>query len=143
MLNTSLDHNNIERFDIANKILKNTSYEYLQVFIQNYIHTIQSGNIYQVDHTKLNQELIRFDKCIDYIDKHDFNIDGFGLWEIPIFYAYCFYNKSTNQMFDLHIWELDSDVFPSYIDKNFNETKASSIKDAINNYCGIETIIIY
>ncbi|GAF66420.1 putatice ATPase [Bacillus sp. TS-2] len=119
----------MKKTNIANELLKNTTNEYLKVFITNYILNMEElENGYDGD-----EDLIRFHNCITYIEKEKFDITGWELFEIPIFYAHCFRNEKTNQNFDLAVWEI-GEVIPRYLDDNFNEQDSKSIQEAIDNY---------
>src|SRR5690606_21786102 len=111
------------------EILKNTTNEYLKGFISNYISNMElfeSG--YEHD-----EKLIRFHNCITYIEQENFDITGWNLHEIPIFYAHIFRNKQTNQYFDLAVWDIGK-VVPRYLDDNCCEQDAETIQEAIENY---------
>lgn len=119
----------MNKIEIANELLKNTKNIYLKDFIKTYIK-----NIHNIEQNKCKRkELIRLDNCISYIEKVNFNITDWGLWEIPIFYAHCFYKDKTKQMFDLAVWYI-GEVIPRYLDANCNEEDAESIEEAIQKY---------
>ena len=63
----------------------------------------------------------------------DFNINGWMLNEIPTFYAHCFWNKKTNEAFDLGVWAL-GEVIPRYLDSQANEQDSKNIEEAIKNF---------
>ena len=104
------------KLEIANELLKNTSNDYLKVFISNYILIMEElENGYDGD-----KDLIRFHNCISYIVKEKFDITGWMLFEIPIFYCHCFWNTQTKKSFDLTVWDIGK-VIPKYLDSEANE----------------------
>lgn len=117
----------MESIKIANELLINTTNESLKVFISNYILNMK------VLENSYDEQLIRFHNCITYIEKENFDITGWKLFEIPIFYAHCFRNDKTNQYFDLAVWDI-GEVIPRYLDDNCCEQNSKSIQEAIDNY---------
>lgn len=120
--------NMLYKLRIAKELLKNTKNIYLRLFIEKYIANfdeIQSNNNSLI-------EYLYFDKCIEYIEKSKFYINGWGLWEIPISNIYIFYNKNRKQLFDLIID--DKNIIPAYIDEECNSINANSILEAIEKY---------
>lgn len=116
----------MDKIGIAEIILENTMNVYMREFISDYINEIRT-------HTKdMDAAYARIDSCIDYIMESGFDMHGWGLWEIPIFYRYCFWNKTEKKAFDLAVWDI-SEVIPRYI-KNDNEEDAVSIEEAIEKY---------
>lgn len=114
---------------IASELLKNTTNKPLQVFISNYIsqlENLESGY-------NQEQDLVRFHNCITYIEKANFDITGWKLFEIPIFYAHCFRNEKNNQNFDLAVWDI-GEVIPRYLDDKGCEQNSKSIQEAIKKY---------
>ena len=114
---------------VAKLLLDNTKDDYLKKFISIYISEITEGN-------KVFEEpaLNRFHNCIDYIANEKFDIKGWQLFEIPVFYAHCFRNEMTNERFDLSVWDIGK-VVPRYLDDNCNEQDAKTIQEAIIKYC--------
>ncbi|MCU6603821.1 hypothetical protein OCO53_25610 [Peribacillus frigoritolerans] len=119
----------MNKLEIANELLKNTRNEYLKVFISNYILMMEElENGYDGDN-----DLIRFHNCVSYIEKENFDIKGWMLFEIPIFYCHCFWNTQTKKSFDLKVWDIGN-VIPQYLDSEIHERPAKTIQEAINNY---------
>lgn len=119
----------MDKLKIAKELFNNTSNEYLKVFISNYILIMEElENGYDGD-----EDLIRFHNCISYIEKEKFNITGWMLQEIPIFYCHCFWNEHSKKSFDLAVWNL-GEVIPRYLDSEINERDAKTIQEAIDNY---------
>lgn len=119
----------MEKIQIAHELFNNTSNVYLKKFISEYIE-----NIEEIESNKcVEKEFIRFDNCITYIKEVDFDIAGWMLFEIPIFYSYCFWNKITKKAFDLAVWDI-GEVIPRYLDNCSNEQDANSIQEAIEKY---------
>lgn len=116
----------MDKIKIAETILENTTNVYMREFISDYINEIKT----QPKH--MDVTYARFDCCIDYIMESGFEIRGWGLWEIPIFYSHCFWNKQEKKAFDLAVWDIGK-VIPRYI-KNGNEEDAASIQEAIEKY---------
>ncbi|PDY14160.1 hypothetical protein COO16_04150 [Bacillus pseudomycoides] len=122
----------MEKIEIAEELLKNTPNIYMQKIIQEYrwyCDSIEKGEFESDEDTTL----IRFHNCISYIKEVGFDIRGWGLWEIPIFYSHCFYNKHTKEQFDLAVLKL-GEVIPRFINHCSNEQDANSIQEAIENY---------
>ncbi|PEM69295.1 hypothetical protein [Bacillus pseudomycoides] len=122
----------MEKIEIAEELLKNTSNIYMQKIIQEYrwyCDSLEKGE-FECDE---DDSLIRFHNCISYIKEEGFDIRGWGLWEIPTFYSHCFYNKHTKEQFDLAVLKL-GEVIPRYINKYSNEQDAKSIEEAIKKY---------
>lgn len=119
----------MSKLKIAKELLNNTKNDYLKVFISNYmLNTEEFEYGYEGD-----KDLIRFHNCISYIEKEDFDITGWMLYEIPIFYLHCFWNEQTNENFDLAVWDI-GEVIPKYLDKEHNEQNAKNIQEAIKKY---------
>ncbi|PGR00760.1 hypothetical protein [Bacillus cereus] len=118
------------KLEIAEEILKNTPNIYMQKVIQEYrwyCDSIENGEF------ECNEDnmLIPFHSCISYIKEVGFDIKGWGLWEIPIDFLYCFFNETTGKWFDLAVENID-EVKPAYIDSWSNQQIAKSIEEAIN-----------
>ncbi|MFJ8531106.1 hypothetical protein [Bacillus sp. NPDC094106] len=123
--------NHCTKIEIAEELLKNTPNIYMQKIIQEYrwyCDFIEKGEFECGEDTIL----IRFHNCISYIKEVGFDIRGWGLWEIPIYYSHCFFNKNTGKWFDLAVWDI-GEVIPTYIDGCSNEQIAKSIEEAIKN----------
>lgn len=124
----------MNRIEIAKELLKNTTNIYLKKDIENYILNIDyyiTGHILK-NEFYISDTVMGLDMCISYIEKENFNITNWGLFEIPIYYSYVFYNDKTIQMFDIAIFE-DATVIPRYLSKG-NEKNAKSIQEAIEKY---------
>ncbi|MGC6589083.1 hypothetical protein ACPV3A_29580 [Paenibacillus sp. Dod16] len=78
-----------------------------------------------------DERFMRLHNCISYIEKERYNISGWMLFEIPVFYSHCFYNEQTQEAFDLAVWDI-GEVIPRYLDSASNEQDAKTIQDAIN-----------
>lgn len=120
----------MNKLQIAHELLKNTTNIYLREFIRSYIENMQTIENGQAD---VDEPLIRFDNCISYIEKVQFDIMEWGLWEIPIFYSHCFWNEKAKQFFDLAVWDI-GEVIPRYLDSRACEEDAKSIPEAIEKY---------
>lgn len=124
----------MNKLEIAHELLKNTTNIYLKKHIENYIANMDgyiAGHVSEGDFEILDDG-IAFDICITYIEKEQFDIKDWQLFEIPIYYAHVFYNPKTKQMFDLAVFE-DGETTPRYISKG-NEEDAKSIPEAIEKY---------
>ncbi len=126
----------MKNIEIAKELLKNTIDKYNKTFIKEYIKILQIDDIKNCN----DEKFIRFDKCITYINKEGFDINGWMLFEIPIEYAHCFWNKKNKKAFDLDIFEVDGVVIPTYLDNKSNEKKAKTIEEAIQKYYIIDYI---
>ncbi|MGE7609721.1 hypothetical protein ACQKML_24420 [Peribacillus frigoritolerans] len=119
----------MNKLKIAEELLNNTRNDYLKVLISNYMLNMEElENGYDGD-----KDLMRFHNCISYIEKENFDITGWMLHEIPIFYSHCFWHEQTNKSFDLAVWDL-GEVIPRYLDSEINERDAKSIQEAIDNF---------
>lgn len=134
MLGGEIVNSSKYRSIIANKILSNTTDPQLQNFIKEYINIVERTYIENDD--MFEDDIIRFNKCIEYIIEKNFDVSEWGLWEIPIYYAHCFFNDREEEvkMFDLDVYELDGNVIPTYLDKDCNEERAATIEEAIEKY---------
>lgn len=130
----------MDKLQIANELLKNTTNIYLKNQLENYIANMNLyiyGHISEGDFEILD-EGIALDMCITYIEKEKFDITDWQLFEIPIYYVplqyktHVFYNSKTKQMFDLAVF-YDGEVIPRYI-ANGSEKDATSIQEAIEKY---------
>ncbi|CAK7075558.1 hypothetical protein [Tissierella sp.] len=80
-----------------------------------------------------DEEFIRLDNVVDYIKNEKFNILGWALFDIPVFYSHCFYNEYTKEAFDLAVCDI-GEVIPRYLDSSYNEQDAKTIEEAIKKY---------
>lgn len=122
------------KLQIANELLKNTENIYLKNYLENYIANMNgyiSGHISENDFEILDGG-IALDLIFNYIEKENFNITGWQLIEIPIYFVHIFHNPLTKQAFELHVLE-DGQVIPRYI-SNGNEKDATIIQEAIERY---------
>jgi len=119
----------MEKLQIANELLKNTTNNDILEVIKNYIQNIDALEQLKCN----NKELIRLDNCISYIKEVDFDISGWMLFEIPIFYSHCFWNKNTKKAFDLVVWHI-GEIIVRYLDTEANEQDAKTIQEAIDKY---------
>lgn len=121
----------MNKTDIAGFLLINTSRDNLIALITEYISVIKASEpkepIFQ------NNVLEKFDCCVAYIKKCRFDASKWGLFEVPIEYAYVFSNKEDNLMFDLVVFSKD-DISPQFLDENHCEVRVSSIEEAIRCY---------
>ncbi|MGM1370603.1 hypothetical protein [Bacillus thuringiensis] len=124
----------MEKIEFAKELLKNSLNIYIKIKIEEYIshfEEIEEGSYFN----KKNHEddsLIRFHNCITYIQEKGFDIKGWMLYEIPIYYSHCFYNENTGQRFDLMVLNI-GEVIPAYIDYS-EEKDAKTIEEAIKKY---------
>lgn len=118
-----MENNIYDKLQVAYELLKNTTNIYLKSEIENYIKAVELNRL-----TENNTLDIR----LEYILNEKFDITGWMLYEIPIDYAYCFFNESTKESFDLDLF--DGVVTPAYINENACERDAKSIQEAIDNF---------
>ncbi|PGA62192.1 hypothetical protein [Bacillus pseudomycoides] len=121
----------MDKLEIANELFKNSYNVYIKEFIEKYL--LNFKGLEKGEYENEDDGLIRLHDCISYIKEKDFDIRGWGIWEIPIFYAHVFSNKTTNEFFDLAVWDIGK-VIPRYIDEHSNEQDAKSIEEAIKKY---------
>ncbi|AFU17195.1 hypothetical protein MC28_D146 (plasmid) [Bacillus thuringiensis MC28] len=121
----------MKKIEIAKELLKNST-GCIKGFIEKYLLNFKEleQEIYENEGDK---SLVRLHNCISYIQKEDFDITGWQLWEVPMPYSHCFLNRQTNEQFDLAVWNL-GEVIPSYINDFANEQDAKSIEEAIKKY---------
>lgn len=118
---------------IAYELRKNTTNIDLQHYIAQYIVGYPYDRNFQ-ESIPVAFSLLKFHQCLKYIEKENFDISGWGLWEIPHQDVFCFYNKKENQNFDLvYNWFVNYEIKPSYISHSNNEL-AQSIEEAIELY---------
>ncbi|MGM2306236.1 hypothetical protein HB665_24230 [Bacillus paranthracis] len=132
--------NHYTKVEIAKELLKNSLNIYIKNKIEKYIfHIEESEDGGYFNKKDLDDDsLIRFHNCITYIQEKGFDIKGWMLYEIPIYYTHCFYNKTKEQRFDLMVLNI-GEVIPAYIDYS-EEKDAKSIEEAIKNYSEIYEI---
>ena len=119
----------MKKIQIAKELLKNTKKYYEHNLLKNYIE-----NINEIENKVCNnKELKRLNDCIKYIKDTGFDITGWMLDDIPIFYAHCFFNKYKGEMFELAVWG-EGIVTPVYINEEINEVDADTIQEAILNF---------
>ncbi|MCQ4925024.1 hypothetical protein NE686_18125 [Tissierella carlieri] len=119
----------MEKIEIALELFENTRSKGIKDFIKNYILNIET-----IEESKcVDEKLIRFDNCLSYIEKVDFDISGWMLFDIPIFYAHCFLNNNTKKAFDLAVYDIGK-VIVRYIDSDMNEEDCETIEQSIENY---------
>ncbi|EDT70037.1 conserved hypothetical protein [Clostridium perfringens D str. JGS1721] len=122
------------KLEIAKNLLRNTKNINLKIFIEKYINNF--NEIQNKDNKELEIldlfEYINFDKCIEYIDKSNFNISEWSLCDIPLSNIYTFYNENRKDYFDLIVYK--DNVNPQYLDENSNTSDANSIQEAIEKY---------
>lgn len=116
------------KVEIANELLKNSTSVYQKELIKKYIESID-----KLDNKCINKELIRFDNCISYFLDEKFDITGWMLFDIPIFYSHCFWNTKSKQAFDLAVWNI-GEIIPRYLDSEADEQDAKTIQEAIEKY---------
>ncbi|MGZ9869566.1 hypothetical protein ACU3L3_14200 [Priestia endophytica] len=121
----------MNKLRIAEELLKNTTPDQLGTLLKNYIFNMRE--LKQVKYKEEDEKLARLYNCIAYIEKENFDITGWALVEIPISFCYCFYNKSTDESFDLKVWDTGR-VVPIYLDNEQDDREANSIQEAIEKY---------
>ncbi|MCU4771052.1 hypothetical protein [Bacillus toyonensis] len=124
----------MKKIEIAKELLKNSLDIYRKEKIEGYISHFEAieDEVYFNEKGIGKDFLIRFNNCITYIQEVEFDIKGWMLYEIPIYYCYCFYNKSTEQRFDLTVFD-SGEVKPTYINQT-EEKYAKTIEEAIKKY---------
>lgn len=124
----------MEKLEIAKELLENSLNVYIKIKIEEYIfhfEGLESGVYYNKKNCE-DDSLIRFHNCITYIHETGFNIKGWTLYEIPIYYSHCFYNESMGKRFDLMVLNI-GEVIPAYLDYS-EEKAAETIEEAIKKY---------
>lgn len=116
--------------DVANKLMFNTRHVSLNALLNEYILNIK--NI-KKNPKEFDLRLERLHYCIEYIVSLNFDISDWELFEIPINYTYCFFNKKDKKSFDLAVYDKD-DITPRYLDDSFSECDANTIEEAIEKY---------
>jgi len=119
----------MKTLEIATELLNNSSNVHIKEFIKKYTSKIEE---LEQDECKDNS-LIRFHNCIIHLKKENFDVKGWMLYEIPVFYSHVFMNKQTNKMFDLVVWNI-GEVVPRYLDERQNEQDALTIREAMKKY---------
>lgn len=125
----------MEKLEIAKELLENSLNTYIKKKIEEYIfhfEELESG-VYCNKSNREDDSLIRFHNCTTYIHETGFNIKGWMLYEIPIYYSHCFYNESIEKRFDLMVLHI-GEVIPGYIDDYSVEKAAETIEEAIKKY---------
>ncbi len=123
----------MEKVNIAKELLNNSSNVDINKLISDYIL-----NIGKLEQGKCGDEqLMRLHQCISYIKKDNFDITGWMLSEIPIYFIHSFLNKHTNNAFELTALD-DGEVIPQYLDNQENLKNAKTIKEAIEKYIELE-----
>ena len=120
--------------DIAHELLHNTEGIQLRDLIQSYITISDQCKIGQYK----DEEMLRFHNIVCYIQDTEFNIKGWSLIEIPIFFTFCFGHIKNNKFFDLDVYEIGK-VIPKYVDEYDNEKEVESIQEAIKKYDLLQT----
>ena len=115
--------------DIANELLKNSGNIYIKAFIKEYIFNLPMLERNMCE----DMALIRLHSCITYLEKVNFDVTGWMLFEIPIYSSYCFLNENSNGFFDLSISDVRN-VVPQYLDTNGYLQDAATVELAINKY---------
>ncbi|MGR5965481.1 hypothetical protein ACT7DB_18890 [Bacillus cereus] len=124
----------MEKLEIAKELLENSLNVYIKIKIEEYIfhfEGLESGGYCNKQDLE-DDSLIRFHNCITYIHETGFDIKGWMLYEIPIYYSHCFYNESIGKRFDLMVLNI-GEVMPSYLDYS-EEKAAETIEEAIKKY---------
>ncbi|MFR9694800.1 hypothetical protein ACL02V_29245 [Bacillus mobilis] len=129
--------NHYTKVEIAKELLENSLNIYIKDKIEKYIFHFEEIEVGAYFNKKDldDDSLIRFHNCITYIQETGFDIQGWMLYEIPIYYSHCFYHKTTEHRFDLMVLTI-GEVIPAYIDYS-EEKDAKSIEEAIKNYSEI------
>lgn len=117
----------MDKLSIAEELKMNSTNIYIKHFLDDYTYLLQ------LDKPFIEEDYIRLDNCIEYISKSEFDIKGWLLWEIPIFYSHCFLYKDYSKAFDLAVWDI-GEVIPRYLDDSACEQDAKSISEAIEKY---------
>ena len=119
----------MNKHEVAVELLNNTFRIYTQGLLKEYLSRMKS-----IEQNMCNDnELLRLDNCISYISVVGFDIRGWMLFEIPVFYSHCFWNPKSRKAFDLAVWDLGI-VIPRYLDSKVNEHDAITIVESIENY---------
>ncbi|MFJ7954207.1 hypothetical protein ACIQZG_22145 [Lysinibacillus sp. NPDC096418] len=126
----------MNKMEIAYELLSNTRSALLKDLIQSVISNIEEIPI----SNSLNEEIIRFQNCLTYIEGSGFNIKGWSLIEIPIYFTFCFADIKNNKFFDLDVYSIDK-VIPKYVDESDIEREVETIQIAINRYEILQTHI--
>lgn len=116
-----------QKENIVLELLKNTTNISLKQFLIDYRLAVIKKNPLESDGMK------RLDNCIEYIVSSSFDIKGWKLWEIPVFYSHCFLYHDHSKAFDLAVWDI-GEVIPRYLDSSACEQDAHNIVEAIQKY---------
>ncbi|AIE37083.1 hypothetical protein P9W99_04975 [Bacillus cereus] len=124
----------MEKLEIAKELLENSLNVYIKIKIEEYIFRFEGleSGVYCNKQNFEDDSMIRFHNCITYIHETGFNIKGWMLYEIPIYYSHCFYNESIGKRFDLMVLNI-GEVMPAYLDYS-EEKAAETIEEAIEKY---------
>lgn len=114
----------LKKEQIANELFNNSKNKFIKKILAEYLNNKKAIE---------DKVLVRLDYCINYIESIGFNINGYGLWEIPTHYSYNFFNEKEKKQFDIAVWSKE-DLKPRFLDDNFNEKNANSIDEAIEKY---------
>lgn len=107
----------------AEELIKNTLNIYLKSFIEDFIKDCKGDTF--------TEDTLDFKKVISKIYEDGYDINGFGLDEIPIPEVYCFIHNEKNQKFDVYIY--NNDVNIGYMCDGC-EYNAVNINEAIKRY---------
>jgi hypothetical protein len=110
---------------IANELFNNSTNKYIQELLSEYLNSRKG---IEGMPEKFDNKLVLLDYCIEYIKSVNFDVKGWGLWEIPIWFTYVFKNTKENKMFDIAVSN-KTDAVPRFIDE---DTK--TIEEAIEKF---------
>lgn len=124
------------KYNIAKELRKNTKNIFLQEFIDDYL----SGFYPRIndDYTiEQDFQLLKFHLCIAYIEKENFDVSGWCVYEIPHEDVFWFLKEGKTheeaQWFHLiYNWFKNYEIRPSYLDKNAEDIEANSIEEAVS-----------
>lgn len=102
----------------------------LSTILKNYLHDLKDlDDGYIFDDSKM-----RLHYCISYLSDNNFDATDWCLFEIPHAVIHAFYNDTTQESFDIAVYD-KKEVYPEYLDCDFNMRKATSVQAAISSYC--------
>lgn len=119
----------MNKIDILKELIKNSTNRWIKEDLENYVELIEESD----PPIFLDDTFVRLDNCIDFIIKVEFDISGWALDEIPIYYCHCFCHNETGKYFNLNVVDIGH-VVPSYINSSSNEQDANSIQEAIEKF---------
>ncbi|MCK9470701.1 MAG: hypothetical protein M0Q88_02980 [Bacilli bacterium] len=119
----------MKKKEIAEELLKNSNDYSIKEKLKFYIAILKETN----EILFYDEEFIRLDNVVEYIKGVNFDITGWMLYDIPIFYSHCFWNKNTKKAFDLAVYDI-GEVIPRYLNNDINEEDAENIQEAIKKY---------